>query len=139
MASGNEESRFPDPTVTIETDNRADELNICTEANNDLPQSVNWNNHEMKVVRGNQLLGVPRQIVYEPHLLLIMPILSLCRQRGNTGFINLAAVFSKGNNETASTFYRFIWGIENIAVRIKTSTRGFRYQASGSLNSRLAE
>ena len=28
MASGNEESRFPDPTFTIETDNRADELNI---------------------------------------------------------------------------------------------------------------
>jgi hypothetical protein len=50
MASGNEESRFPDPTFTIETDNRADELNICTEANNDLPQSLSWNNHEMKVI-----------------------------------------------------------------------------------------
>lgn len=68
MASGNEESRFPDPTFTIETDNHADELNICTEANNDLLQSLNWNNHEMKVIRGNQLLEVPRQIVYEPDL-----------------------------------------------------------------------
>jgi hypothetical protein len=72
MASGNEKSRCPDPTFTIQTDDPANELNICTEANNDFPQSLNWNNHEMKVIRGNQPLGVPRQIVYEPDLLLII-------------------------------------------------------------------